>query len=132
MENMQNIANIYNNSNKNYCKEKSKNLAILIGGNGGEITKSENPRIYVNTKTRNKKPFFIHSCKAYDGSILAIFPKFEADSKTLQNLCDKLNSVDWAELGFVCDGRFLFSQRSLENCLLDERFKEHLCGLNAN
>ena len=33
---MQNIANIYNNSNKNYCKEKSKNLAILIGGNGGE------------------------------------------------------------------------------------------------
>lgn len=36
MENMQNIANIYNNSNKNYCKEKSKNLAILIGGNGGE------------------------------------------------------------------------------------------------
>lgn len=99
---------------------------------GRDYHKSENPRIYVNTKTRNKKPFFIHSCKAYDGSILAIFPKFEVDSKSLQNLCDKLNSVDWAELGFVCDGRFLFSQRSLENCLLDERFKEHLWGLDAN
>lgn len=99
---------------------------------GRDYHKSEKPRIYVNTKTRNKKPFFIHPCKAYDGSILAIFPKFEVDSKTLQNLCDKLNSVDWAELGFVCDGRFLFSQRSLENCLLDERFKEHLWDLNAN
>ena len=99
---------------------------------GRDYHKSENPRIYVNTKTRNKKPFFFHSFKAYDGSILAIFPKFEVDSKTLQNLCDKLNSVDWAELGFVCDGRFLFSQRSLENCLLDERFKEHSWGLDAN
>ncbi len=26
-----------------------------------------------------------------------------------------LNEVDWTDLGFVCDGRFLFSQRSLEN-----------------
>ncbi|MDX1904525.1 MAG: class I SAM-dependent methyltransferase, partial [Thermonemataceae bacterium] len=34
---------------------------------------SEQPRIYVNTKTRNKKPFFTHDCKNYDGSILALF-----------------------------------------------------------
>lgn len=90
---------------------------------GRDYYKSEAPRIYVNTKTRNKKPFFIHECKAYDGSILAIFPKFEVDSKTLRNLCDRLNSVDWAELGFVCDGRFLFSQKSLENCPLDKDFR---------
>ena len=30
---------------------------------------------------------------------------------------DLLNEVDWAELGFVCDGRFLFAQRSLEHAL---------------
>ena len=37
----------------------------------------------------------------------------------LQEICDKLNDTDWQELGFVCDGRFLFSQRSLENAMLD-------------
>jgi adenine-specific DNA-methyltransferase len=29
-----------------------------------------------------------------------------------------LNDVDWHSLGFVVDGRFIFSQRSLENCPL--------------
>ena len=89
---------------------------------GRDYHKSEMPRIYVNTKTRNKKPFFLHSCNAYDGSILAIFPKFKVDSIMLQKICDKLNDIDWQELGFVCDGRFLFSQRSLENAMLDSRF----------
>lgn len=84
--------------------------------------KSDRPRIYVNTKTRNKKPFFLHSCNAYDGSVLAIFPKFEIDFDHLQILCNKLNNVDWEELGFVCGGRFLFSQRSLEKCVLDSNF----------
>lgn len=87
------------------------------------------PRIYVNTKTRNKKPFFLHSCKAYDGSILAIFPKFKVDSRDLEILCEKLNGIDWQELGFVCDGRYLFSQRSLESCNLDFRFNEFIKSL---
>lgn len=93
---------------------------------GRDYYKSELPRIYVNTKTRNKKPFFLHKCKAYDGSILAIFPKFQCDKNLLNLLCEKLNGIDWEELGFVCDGRFLFSQRSLENALLDESFKEFM------
>ena len=97
---------------------------------GRDYHKSELPRIYVNTKTRNKKPFFLHSCKAYDGSILAIFPKFQVDSDGLQNLCKKLNEVDWQELGFVCDGRFLFSQRSLENAMLDCGFVKINCIIN--
>ena len=33
-----------------------------------------------------------------------------------------LNLVDWAELGFVCDGRYLFTQRSLQEALLPESF----------
>ena len=78
------------------------------------------PRIYVNGRTRRPQPFFINACGNYDGSILALFPKqAEAD---LQRLTQLLNEVDWDELGFVCDGRYLFAQRSLEQALLPERF----------
>ncbi len=97
---------------------------------GRDYYKSDLPRIYVNAKTRNKKPFFLHPCNAYDGSILAIFPKFRVDSKNLENLCTRLNEVDWQELGFVCDGRYLFSQRSLESCVLDSSFGEWLTTPN--
>lgn len=81
---------------------------------------SEEKRIYVNCKTRNKEPFFLHSSNYYDGSVLAVFPKNQ--KLNLKELCDKLNKVNWFELGFVCDGRFIFSQKSLENCLLPEEF----------
>jgi len=78
------------------------------------------PRIYVNGKTRRPQPFFLHDCKNYDGAVLALFPHDpEADVTTL---CRLLNEVDWQELGFVCDGRFLFAQRSLETALLPETF----------
>ncbi len=81
---------------------------------------SEEKRIYVNAKTRHKKPFFVHECTNYDGSILALFPH---DKKAnLEILTEKLNEVNWYELGFVCDGRFIFSQRSLENTLLPDTF----------
>lgn len=80
---------------------------------------SELPRIYVNGKTRNKKPFFLSECNAYDGSILAIFPKFVIrDKEHLQEVCDYLNSVDWNHCGFKCGQRFLFNQKSLENTLV--------------
>jgi adenine-specific DNA-methyltransferase len=81
-------------------------------------------RIYVNTKTRNKKPFFTHDCNNYDGSILAIFPKNQQlDVKTLAS---QLNNVNWYELGFVCDGRYIFSQRSLENSPLPSVFGDYV------
>ncbi|MGM9746791.1 MAG: Eco57I restriction-modification methylase domain-containing protein [Paludibacteraceae bacterium] len=82
---------------------------------------SDAKRIYVNAKTRNKKPFFIHKCNNYDGSILAIFPHNQHCD--LQKLCDMLNEVNWEELGFVCDGRYLFSQKSLENSCLPKSFQ---------
>lgn len=86
---------------------------------GRDYYKSDKDRIYVNCKTRNKNPFFTHECKAYDGSVLAIFPKFDCDIK---EICKMLNEIDWTELGFVCDGRFLFSQKSLENSVLPSEF----------
>ena len=85
---------------------------------------SDRKRIYVNTKTRNKNPFFIHSCNNYDGSILALFP--HDDKADIEDLKNKLNQVNWFELGFVCDGRFLFSQKSLENTMLPNNFTDYI------
>lgn len=80
---------------------------------------SELPRIYVNGKTRKNNPFFINECKAYDGSILAIFPKFKINNdEHLKSICEYLNNINWEELGFKCGGRYLFNQKSLENILL--------------
>ena len=84
---------------------------------------SNEPRIYVNMKTRISEPFFTHPCKNYDGSILAVFPKFKDN---LHEVIEMLNKVDWKELGFVCNGRFIFTQKSLENCILPKEFSKFL------
>ena len=91
-------------------------------GRGYPITKA--PRVYVNGKTRQENPFFLHECDNFDGAILAIFP--HDPSIDLKAFCDALNHVEWNQLGFVCDGRFLFAQRSLENAPLPESFQKFL------
>ena len=81
------------------------------------------PRIYVNGRTRRLAPFFTHECEAYDGSILALFPKIEG--MNIPRAIELLNtSVPWSDLGFVVDGRFVFSQRSLQTVMLPEVFNE--------
>ncbi|MDR2366268.1 MAG: class I SAM-dependent methyltransferase [Zoogloeaceae bacterium] len=90
----------------------------------------DRPRIYVNGRTRRPEPFFLHDSPHFDGSILALFPK-KAARRDLPRLARMLNrEVDWRELGFVCDGRYLFTQRSLATCLLPAAFarfaEEHL------
>ncbi len=92
---------------------------------GRDYYKSDKNRIYVNQKTRNTNPFFFNKCKAYDGSVLAVFPKFECDDVLIQNVVNDLNKVDWQELGFICDGRYLFSQKSLENTVLPDWFNKY-------
>lgn len=80
---------------------------------GRKYCERSDPRIYVNCKTRNPEPFFTHKSKAYDGSVMALFPKDPG-----MDICrarDKLNKVKWQDLGFACDGRLLFTQNSLEN-----------------
>lgn len=79
---------------------------------GRDYHKREGERIYVNCKTRNPRPFFASEHTAYDGSVLALFPKNGID---VAQAVEKLNKVDWESLGFVCDGRLLFSQKSLQN-----------------
>jgi adenine-specific DNA-methyltransferase len=84
--------------------------------------RSGGPRIYVNGKTRKPRPFFLHDCTHYDGSVLALFARPEVAD--LARAAELLNdAVDWQELGFVCDGRFLFSQRSLQTCMLPDVFE---------
>lgn len=91
---------------------------------GRSYYQSEQPRVYVNNKTRRAQPFFVHDCTNYDGSVLAIFPR---NPKTdVKDLADALNAVDWDDLGFVCDGRFLFTQRSLEQSPLPKSFRSFL------
>ncbi len=88
---------------------------------GRAFFESNLPRIYVNGKTRNKNPFFINECNAYDGSILAIFPKFKVKNKKhLKEICNYLNKLPWSDYGFNCDGRFLFNQKALENSMINK------------
>ena len=56
--------------------------------------------------------------------MLAVFPR-RADVD-LSAFRAALNAVDWADLGFVCDGRYLFTQRSLENAPLPASFQVFL------
>ena len=83
---------------------------------GRKFCSRKGVRIYVNGKTRNKKPFYLSEIEAYDGSVLALFPKRDVDPVYAVK---KLNNVDWDQLAFVCDGRLLFSQRSLANAPIE-------------
>lgn len=86
---------------------------------------SDSPRIYVNGKTRRPQPFFVHDCTAYDGSMLALFPKIPGmDLTAAAHLLN--TAVPWEQLGFVVDGRFLFTQRTLATCLLPDAFRDLL------
>lgn len=83
---------------------------------GRGYPETDAPRIYVNARTRKPQPFFLHTCPHFDGAVLALFPHDRMAK--LETLCTALNGVDWSELGFICDGRFIFTQRSLENAPL--------------
>lgn len=87
---------------------------------GRDYPENDKPRIYVNCKTRWNDPFYTHPCKNFDGSVLAIFPKDE--STDLNQFAMAMNKIDWESLGFKCGGRYLFSQKSLENVVLPDDF----------
>lgn len=91
---------------------------------GRNLPPDTGKRIYVNCKTRNKKPFFYNKCKNFDGSVLGLFLK--NNSLNEKELIEDLNKIDWEELGFVCNGRFIFSQKALENTLLPLSFKKYI------
>lgn len=79
---------------------------------GRKIYLTDTPKIYVNSKTREEKPFFTNPCNYFDGSVLCLEPKFNID---LEEWVDILNSLDWDSLGFKVGGRLVFGQRTLSN-----------------
>ncbi|PKO34205.1 MAG: SAM-dependent methyltransferase [Betaproteobacteria bacterium HGW-Betaproteobacteria-7] len=89
---------------------------------------NELPRIYVNGRTRKAEPFFLHDCNSFDGSVLALFTKNPRLTRRDLIECTMMlnKEVDWQQLGFICDGRFLFTQRSLQTCLLPDKFSRYL------
>ena len=91
---------------------------------GRGYPRTDAPRVYVNGRTRRESPFFLHECTNFDGAVLAVFPR--RPGVDLAAFCEALNAVDWADLGFVCDGRYLFTQRSLENAPLPAEFERFL------
>jgi len=86
---------------------------------GRDFHKSDKMRIYVNCKTRLQNPFFINECKNYDGSVIGLIPKTGEIESNLEEYCQKLNGVDWEKLGFKVGGRFVFTQKTLDNIILD-------------
>ena len=96
---------------------------------GRGYPQTDAPRVYVNTKTRRPNPFFLHACPHFDGAVMGVFPhRRDVD---LDAFRDALNAVDWADLGFVCDNRYLFTQRSLENAPLPDSFRAFLPAITA-
>ncbi|MEY2633752.1 MAG: hypothetical protein RIR00_2406 [Pseudomonadota bacterium] len=91
---------------------------------GRGYPQSTAPRVYVNTKTRQAQAFFLHPCTHFDGAVMGIFPK--RTDLDLAAFCAALNTLDWGELGFICDGRFLFTQRSLLHAPLPDSFRAFL------
>lgn len=75
-------------------------------------------RIYVNCKTRDVSPFFLHSCKKFDGSVLALVPR--VDTLELDTCVEVLNNMNWSELGFKVGGRLTFGQRTLQMCPMEK------------
>jgi adenine-specific DNA-methyltransferase len=76
-------------------------------------------RIYVNCKTRVENPFFTHSCENYDGSVLALYPRFEYED--INKVINTLNNMKWDELQFKIGKRFIFTQKALSNCPVNKR-----------
>ena len=55
----------------------------------------------------------------WDGSVLALFPKRDID---LKQATDILNGLDWNNIGFMAGGRYIFSQKSLKEALVDVKY----------
>ncbi|MDI9347573.1 MAG: class I SAM-dependent methyltransferase [Methylacidiphilales bacterium] len=116
---------IYNSKNRYLHRHKQTLMQRLIKNFnennwwqwGRNCPDSKEQRIYVNCKTRKENPFFMHKVTDYDGSVMALFPKLK--NIDLELAVHKLNKVQWDKLGFTCDGRLQFTQRSLARAPID-------------
>lgn len=89
---------------------------------GRAIRHINKEKIYVNSRTRDMKPFFTNDSGWFDGSILALVPK-DNNKYSISKLINILNDTDWDAQGFLVGGRLIFGQRSLSNAyiLIDDK-----------
>lgn len=78
--------------------------------------KIEGKKIFVNSKTRNMTPFYIHDCCYFDGSVLCL--RLKDERYDLKELCRLLNENDWDRQGFKVGGRLMFGQRNIQNATI--------------
>ncbi len=74
-------------------------------------------QIFVNCKTRNKKPFYILDFQKenhfinYDAAVLCLF--VNTDKAHTIEIIKELNNIDWISMGVKRDGRYHFTQSVL-------------------
>lgn len=84
---------------------------------GRKIRHINGDKIYVNCKTRDNKPFFTNPSGWFDGSVLALIPKYKWYNE-IEEVIDLLNQNNWEEQGFKVGGRLIFGQKTLLNAYL--------------
>jgi adenine-specific DNA-methyltransferase len=91
-----------------YCYGAVRNLECMEGF--GKV-------IYVNSKTRDQKPFFVDDIGYFDGSMLCLIPKIELDLKEWCNILN--NSKDEFERqNMYTNNKYSFTVGSLLNLKL--------------
>lgn len=83
-----------------------------------KLRKIEGRKIFVNSKTRNPRPFYVHDCCYFDGSVLCLKLK-EPDKYDVDVLCELLNDNDWESQGFKVGGRLVFGQKNIQNAIIN-------------
>jgi adenine-specific DNA-methyltransferase len=91
-----------------YCYGAVRNLECMEGN--GKV-------IYVNSKTRDQKPFFVDDIGYFDGSMLCLIPKTDLD---INKWCDILNNSkrEFERQNMYTNNKYSFTVGSLLNLKL--------------
>ena len=75
--------------------------------------------IYVNSKTRNKKPFFKEKIDYFDGSLLALIPKKEINIDEWLYVLNN-SEEEFKKQGFIVGNKYQFTQKSLSKFIIND------------
>lgn len=101
------------------CKRKVRKITEKNWWNWGStrnlkyMNTSKN-YIYVNQRTRNSSPFYIHKSCFFDGTVIALIPKQDINLEYWCNLLNN-NSKLFEIQGLLLNNKYMFSKNKLEN-----------------
>lgn len=77
-------------------------------------------QIFVNSKTRETKPFYTlgSGIKFYDASVLCLYTDLSLKDTNL--IAEKLNKINWKEMGVYKNGRYHLTQSILQGVIENE------------